>query len=448
MKAIVIGSGPGGFPAALKLKESGADVKIIEAWDFGGTCLNRGCIPSKALLEVSHRAHNFSEILGLAETKPQTEPKTTFSWEKIRNRKREIVAGLRTSLENVFRAKKIEVVKGKAVFLSGSSVSVATAEGPRTLDFDRAVLAVGTRPAYPPPFNSCAYNLVDSDNVFELEKFPSRLVIIGAGAVGLELGCFFNALGSKVEIIEIAEKILPSEDFRIAGVLKNSLEKRGIKFHLGAKARNVSFNGRKAVELETGESIAGDEILVAAGRKANIEEIGLEKARVERGKWVKVDGGMRTSNPGIFAVGDVNGISLLAHSAERQGEIAAENIMGKNETFDPAIVPKCVYTWPELASVGLNEKEAADKGIKTKTRHSYFRALGRAAASINPEGLCQIITGENGNVIGGQIAGGPATEMIHVLALAVKFKMNIKNLNSIIYAHPTMTEIIKEASRK
>jgi dihydrolipoamide dehydrogenase len=448
MKVIIIGGGPGGYPAALKLKNYGAEVKIIESNDFGGTCLNRGCIPSKALLEIGHRKHNFEEIMKFSDKK-NIELKDYFSWEKIKAHKQDVVYRLRNSLEKLFSAKKIEIIKGKAYFDSPKSVIVETDSGKIKLDFDQAIIATGTKPLYPPPFSEYKNMLTDSDYVFDLPKMPEKMTIIGAGVIGLELACFFNAMSCQIEIVELMNEILPFYDQQLVKILKGSMEKRGIKFHLGVKTKSLYFKGnKKAVELENGEVIESDEILVAASRKAELNDLKLEKAKVEYDRWIKVSPDLKTSNSDIYAIGDVNGISLLAHSAERQGEIAAENIYGKKEEFDSNIVPYCIYTWPEMASVGMSKKEAELKAIKVNFKRAYFQGLGRAIASMNTEGLCQIMTDENGTILGAQIVGGPATEIIHLLAIAVKLKLNIKTLSSMIFAHPTMSEIIKEALAK
>ncbi|NLI10748.1 MAG: dihydrolipoyl dehydrogenase [Elusimicrobia bacterium] len=443
MKVIVIGGGPGGYPAALKLKSLGADVAVVEKAQFGGTCLNRGCIPSKALLEIGHRKHSFEEILKFCEN---SDIKAEFSWEKIKEHKSLIVNSIKTSLEKLFAMKKIEIISGEASFESESSVKIKTLQGERSETFDYAVIACGTSPFYPPPLDGHRDKITDSDKIFDLEKFPKKLTVIGAGVIGLELSCFFNSLGSAVEIIELMPEILPFEDPQAAAVLKKSFEKRGIVFKLAEKISSLSFeNGKKIILTDKGSRIEADEILAAAGRKAYFDGLNLEKAGVEHSKWIKVSPDLKTSNPKIFCVGDANGISLLAHSAERQGEIAAENIFGKSEEFDSSIVPSCIYTWPEIASVGLTKKKAEEKGIKVKVRKSFYQVLGRAVASMNTEGFCQIITDENDKVIGAQIAGGPATEIIHLAAFAVKTKADIKDLRSMIFAHPTMSEIIKEA---
>ncbi len=446
MKVIVIGGGPGGYPAALKLKSLGADVSVIEKSEFGGTCLNRGCIPSKALLEIGHRKSHFEELSNFFENTFQ-EP--GFSWEKIKEHKRNIVSNLRTSLEKLFTMKKIEIIRGKASFISPNSVKVSSPSGEKILNFDFAVLACGTEPAYPPPFSSFKDKLVDSDSIFELEKFPKRLTIVGAGVIGLEMACFFNSLGSEINIVELLDEILPFEDQQAVKILKNSLEKRGVKFHLGVKTSDIKFeNGKKNLILENSQVIEADEILVSTGRKPSLEKLGLENAGIRAQRWVEVSTQLQTSNPKVYAIGDVNGISLLAHSAERQGDIAAENIFGHNISFDSKLAPSCIYTWPELASVGMNKKAAEKANIKVKIKKSFFQVLGRAVASMNTEGFCQIVCDENDIIRGAQIVGGSATEIIHTMALAVSMKLTLKQVNSMIFAHPTMSEIIKEAINK
>lgn len=445
-KVVIIGSGPAGYPAALKLKQLGADVKIIENWTFGGTCLNRGCIPSKAILEIAHRYHNFKDIKDYTDLK---EFNINLKWEKIKEHKNRTVEQIRTSLEKLFKMKNIEIMRGKAKLVSDKKVEVQTENGKIELEFDNLIIATGTKPFYPPPFDKYREFLTDSDKIFDLTDKPNKITIIGAGVIGLEMACFFNAVGTEVEVIDILPGILPQEDPQITRVLKTSFEKRGIKFHFDTKVTDIKISGEtKTLILENGNSIETNEILIAAGRTAELKELNLEAAGIEYDRFIKVNQKMQTSNPSIYACGDINGISLLAHSATRQGEIAAENIMGENKEFDKNIVPNCIYTWPEFASVGINQTQAKEKQINIKVKRAYFQALGRAVASMNSEGMCQIIADEKDTVIGAQIVGGPATEIIHILALAVRFKLKLNELNSIIYAHPTMSEIIMEALNK
>ncbi|OGS08122.1 MAG: dihydrolipoyl dehydrogenase [Elusimicrobia bacterium RIFOXYA12_FULL_51_18] len=451
-KVIIIGSGPAGYPAALRLKELGAEPAIVESWDFGGTCLNRGCIPSKAFLDTGHRVHAFEGLRELLKAGSEVNfSPDMLDWDKIKARRAEVIAKLRTSLEKLFQAKKIEVIRGRASFSGPNEMAITGPHGEIKRQFDYAILAAGTRPAFPPPFKDFAGQLTDSDRIFDLPARPKSLLIVGAGVIGLEFACFFNSIGVQVSVLEILPDLLAGEDPQVTRVVRSSFEKRGIKFHFGKKASRITVTGgRKTVELEDGTNLEADEILVGAGRAADLAGMGLETLGLpwDR-KGVKVNEFMQTTTPQIYAAGDINGISLLAHSASRQGEIAAENIMGAKHTFDADIVPKCVYSWPEVGTVGLNKSQAEAKGLTVKTSRAFYAGIGKAVACDETEGFAQLVfNAADETVLGAQLVGGPATELIHVIALAVKLKLKRADLKSIIYAHPTMAEAIHEALYK
>ncbi|MDO8804721.1 MAG: dihydrolipoyl dehydrogenase [Elusimicrobiota bacterium] len=452
-KVIVIGSGPGGYPAALRLKELGAEVCMVEAWDLGGTCLNRGCIPSKAFLDTGHRVHAFEGLRKLLKDGCGVDfSPAMLDWEKVKARRAEVIAKLRGSLEKLFQAKKIEVIRGKAAFSGPGEITITGPQGEISKKtYDAAILAAGTRPSFPPPFKDFYVELTDSDRVFDLPRLPKSMLIVGGGVIGLELACFFNAVGVEVGVLELLPDILAGEDPQVIRALRASFEKRGVKFHLGKKTAGIEISdGFKTVELEDGTKLQAEEIFVGTGRAADLTGMGLETIGLawdRRG--VKADAGMRTSAPNVFAVGDVNGISLLAHSASRQGEIAAENIMGANQAFDANIVPRCLYAWPEVGSVGLNKAQAEARGFTVKTARAFHLGIGRAMAADETEGFVQLVfNAGDETVLGAQLVGGPATELIHVLALAVKLKLKRNDLREIIYAHPTMAEAIHEALHK
>ena len=451
-KVIVIGGGPAGYPAALRLKELGAEPVVAESWDFGGTCLNRGCIPSKSLLDVGYRVHSMEVLKGLmADGKALDFTPDMLSWDKIKARRGAAVAKLRTSLEKLFQMKKIEVVKGRAVFTGKNEITITTPEGPVVKQFDYAVIASGTRPVFPPPFDAFKAQLTDSDRVFDLPKLPRSIIIVGGGVIGLEFACFFNSIGVEVSVLELMPDILSGEDGTVTRTIKTSFEKRGIKFYLGRKTASMEIaGGLKTLSLDDGSKLAAEEILVGAGRAADMSALGLDKAGLawDR-KGVKVDAYMRTAAENIYAAGDINGISLLAHSASRQGEIAAENIMGAKRVFDENIVPKCIYTWPEAGTVGLNKAQAEAKGFTVKSSRAYFLGIGKAVTHDETEGFAQIVyDAADDTILGAQIVGGAATELIHILAAAVKFRMKKADMREIIYAHPTMAEVIHEALAK
>ncbi|MCX5786595.1 MAG: dihydrolipoyl dehydrogenase [Elusimicrobia bacterium] len=451
-KVIVIGSGPGGYPAALRLKELGAEVCIIESGDFGGTCLNRGCIPSKAFLDTAHRAHAFEGLRKLLKDGSGANfSPAMLDWEKIKARRAGVVLKLRASLEKLFQAKKIEIIRGKAVFTGKNEITVTTAQNPVKKQFDAAVLAAGTRPGFPPPFLEFKEQLADSDRIFDLPRLPGSILIVGGGVIGLEFACFFNAMGVETSVLELLPEILSGEDPQVTRVVRSSFEKRGVKFHFGKKAVKLEISGgTKIVTLEDGSQLKAEEILVGAGRSADLSGLGLETIGL---KWdrkgVKVDEFMRTAAENVYAAGDINGISPLAHSASRQGEIAAENIFGAQKTFDADLAPKCVYAWPEVGTVGLNSAQAGAKGLVVKTSRAFFLGVGKAAATEETEGFVQLVfDAADETVLGAQIVGGPATELIHLMALAVKLKLKRADMREIIYAHPTMAEAIHEALNK
>ena len=384
-----------------------------------------------------------------------------LDWDKIKARRAETITGLRTSLEKLFLAKKIEIIRGRAAFTGPGKVTITGPQGEIKRQFDAAILAAGTRPAFPPVFRDLHAQLTDSDRVFDLPARPESLLIIGAGVIGLEFACFFNAIGVRVMVLEILPDLLAGEDPQVTRAVRSSFEKRGIKFYFGKKAEKITIadgprtlaasekvqGGRKTVELEDGTKLEAAEILVGAGRAADLAGMGLETLGLpwDR-KGVKVNAFMQTAVPQLYAAGDVNGISPLAHAASRQGEIAAENIMGAKYAFDADLVPKCVYSWPEVGSVGLNKAAAEAKGFKVKTSRAFYAGLGKAAATGETEGFAQLVfNAKDETVLGAQLVGGPATELIHVIALAVKPKLKRADLKELIYAHPTMAEAIHEA---
>ncbi|MCK5356893.1 MAG: dihydrolipoyl dehydrogenase [Elusimicrobiales bacterium] len=449
---IIIGSGPAGYPCALKLKELGANVTIIEKGNFGGTCLNRGCIPSKSYLDAGHRVHSLEILKSLLKDDQELNFNTSMlSWDKIKQRKTDVIGKLRTSLEKMMQMKKVEIIKGKASFESANKVKIQTAQGEVTKEFDYAVIATGTNPSFPPPFADFKNKLLDSDRIFDIPKLPKSLAIIGGGVIGLEFACFFNSMGTDVSVIELMPNILPGEDAMVTRALKTSFEKRGIKFYLGKKTETLEIaDDKKTLNLDDGTKIEVEEILVGTGRSADLKDLNLEALKLEHNnRGLKVNDLLQTEIENIYAIGDINGISLLAHSATKQGEIAAENIMGAKKTFDSNIVPKCIYTWPEVASIGLNKSEADAKGIEAKTQRNYFNFSGKALTTEAAEGFVQIVYNTtDDSIIGAQIVGQSATELIHIIAVAIKFKLKRSDMKELIYAHPTMAEGIGEALNK
>jgi dihydrolipoamide dehydrogenase len=449
-KIIVIGSGPGGYPAAFELAKLGAEVTVVEKEQIGGVCLNWGCIPSKSYLDSAHRfktAESLTEFVSNGGKTAVENLRKNLSWEKIQNRRNQTVAKLQNGLASTFRAKKINLMRGEASFKSSNEIEVKTPEKTYVENFDFCIIACGTESFFPPPFDKFKDKLLDNKTVFSLKKLPRSVIIIGGGVIGLEFACFFSALGVSVDIAEIMPNILPGEDENIVKTLKNSLEKRGVKFHLNTKVKEIKIEGAvKTVQTHDGTVMRAEEILVAAGRVLNTAKLGLEKVNVSwDAKGIKTDENFKAAD-NIYAVGDANGKMLLAHAASAQGVYAACHIMGKECHYNNDLVPKCIYTSPEAASVGLNKLQAEKRGVSVKTQRAFFVSNGMAQATGETEGFVQIVSNAaSAKILGAQIAGHAATEFIHVFSVAIAAKMTVQDLKKVIFAHPTMSETIAQA---
>ncbi len=450
-RILVIGAGPGGYPAALKAAALGAEVTLVEKSQPGGVCLNCGCIPSKSLLDAAHRFDILNALPALLE--PGAENAVAgvnklLSWEKISARRHSLLEKQRASLLRMFKSAKINYVQGTARFLTDHEAEIETASGRQTVPFESAIIAVGTHPFFPNPFDAVREHLLDNSSVFELEKLPGSVAIIGAGAIGAEFSCIFNSLGVETHLVELKEAVLPTMDAGVGRAIASSFKKRGINLHLGVSADAVTVDGgKKLIKLSDGSEIAADQILVAVGRVAELGRLGLENVGIDwTRRGIKVDKHLRTAKPNIYAIGDVNGLALLAHAAEYQGDVAARNATGQDEVYDNDLVPGCIYTHPEAASVGLDKEQAEAKGFKVKVSRAFFLSSGRALSQDEPDGFVQVVSDEvTGRVLGGQIVGHTATEMIHVFSVAIHAGMTVNALRKVMFAHPTMSETIKEA---
>jgi dihydrolipoamide dehydrogenase len=450
-KVVVIGAGPGGYPAALKAAALGAEVVLIEKNEPGGVCLNCGCIPSKSRLDAAHRFYDLHALKNLSASAAQDAADTLRAgadFEKIQARRAGVIEKLRQGLLGMFKRAKINYIKGEAGFTGPREVQV----NGQKFAFDAAVIATGTKAFFPPPFDKYQDKLRDNRTIFNLSRAPARLAIIGGGVIGCEFACIFNALGSKITIIEMAPSIIPFEDEASVRVLKTSLEKRGVEIKTGRAAKDVRFEGGvKKILLDDGNAVEAEEVLVAVGRAVDLGGLNLAAAGITPGRGgIKVNPRtMQTSAPDIYAAGDVNGLCLLAHAAHAQGETAVKNIMGIASSYDNDMIPKAIYTWPEVASIGLNKKEAEAKGIEAKVYKSFLMANGRALTQEATEGFVQIVAdAKTDKVIGAQIAGACASEIIHIPQMAILAGFTARKLEETVFAHPTISEAIKEALAK
>lgn len=428
---IIIGSGPGGYAAALYVSRFKKSVCVIENADTGGTCLNRGCIPTKAML---HSASILSTIKGSKEYGIEVSG-VTVNFPVIAARKEMIVARLRAGIESLFRTNKIDLVKGDARLTDTNTVTV----NGEKYSAKYIIIATGSRPMALPgaPFDE--KTVYSSDGILNLKDIPHSIDIVGGGVIGCEFASLFNALGSKVTIIELLDRILPSQSKEVSRKIEAIFKKRGIDVRTSAKFDPIPGPG---------PGIGKEKILVAVGRRPNTEEIGLETLgiKVEKGVIV-VDDNLRTSIKNIYAIGDCVSGPLLAHKASYDGVVACDNIMGNVRSVDYSNVPNCIWTDPEIASVGLNEEEARSKHPDLRIAKFPYLASGKACIMGRHEGFIKMIGDPSGNILGVEIFGLEACDLIGEAALARSLGVNIKDWARVIHGHPTLSEIFQEAAQ-
>lgn len=454
MNVLVIGGGPGGYVAAIRAAQLGARVTLVEKEHLGGTCLNIGCIPTKCLL---HSAELASQIREQGSSIGVEVDGLHINFPQVIAHKNEISKKLTAGVAGLLRLNHVEHISGTAAFTSKKTVEVTGADGKcKELTADAIILATGSVNAVPPiPGIRENSNCIDSTGALALEKLPESMVVIGGGVIGVELACAYAAFGTKVQVIEAMDHMLPMLDGDLTAVGMAHMEKMGICFHMGCPVQCVEDApaGARVVYLDkaTGEtaSVEAEKVLVAVGRKANTESLQLEAAGIlhERGRIV-VNERMQTNVPGIYAIGDcVRGYAQLAHTASAMGEVAAENIMGIDSVYDERSNPTCVYMEPEAASVGLTEEQCKAAGIAYKVGVFPFAANGKALILNGGEGVVKIIAGQEfGEVLGMHIIGPRATDLIAEGALAIRGEMTLDEITSTIHSHPTVTEAIREAA--
>ncbi|MEW6349824.1 MAG: dihydrolipoyl dehydrogenase [Thermodesulfobacteriota bacterium] len=448
----VIGAGPGGYVAAIRAAQLGLEVTLVEKELLGGVCLNWGCIPSKALIHVgelmSQIAH--ADQIGIMTGPVSVDLVRTAQW------KDQTVGKLRKGIEVLLSQNKVEVVRGSAHLTSDHSFSVEAPDAVHRFEFESCILATGSSAAQFPGIPRDGEVVIDSTDALELKSIPGRMVVIGAGAVGLELGMVYAKLGSEVIILEGMEKLLPMIDSQMVPVMEQSLKRQGIKLVLGARVQDISRRDGHA-ELRysaagTEQSISADKVLVAIGRRPNTSGIGLEEAgvKIDQRGFVEVDQRMMTSVQGIFAIGDLVQGPMLAHRASYQGKVAAEVIAGQPAAFDGVEVPGVIFSDPEIATVGLTEDQAHAKGIPVKVGVFPFRALGRAATlGGQADGFSKVVAdAESGIVLGVHIIGPHASDLIAEGCLAVASASHMDDLTLTMHPHPTLPESIEEAAEQ
>ena len=422
----IIGSGPAGYVAGIRAAQLGMKVCVFEKDRLGGVCLNWGCIPTKALSASAEAIYNIERVSEFGINVKGYE----IDFQKIQDRKNNIVKKLSMGVETLLKARKIEIIRGNAVLKDNTTVI----SGDTEVEANNILIATGSLPFELPGMAFDGVKILSSTHMLELQKAPKSVLMVGGGVIGCEFASIFRTFGSEVTIVEMMEQLLPSEDLEIARKIEQIFKKRGIKVFTGTKAEEIRENSEKT--------------LVSVGRLPNSRGIGIEDIGIECNKgWIKVDGSFRTNVKNIYAAGDVIGGVLLAHAASREGICAVEAMSGKDAVLDYNVMPSCIFTNPEIASVGLTEKKAKDKGIDVKTRKFLFTGIGKAYVMGETDGFIKLVVDNSSDkILGSQIIGPHATELIAEISPCIQFGITSEKLASVIHAHPTLSEIICEVS--
>ena len=449
----IIGGGPGGYVAAGRAGAAGLTVVLFEKRELGGVCLNEGCIPTKTLL-YSAKVYDYTRH---ADQYGVNVEGSAIDFGAIFKRKQKVVKKLVGGVKAQMKGAKVEVVKGEAVIEGRGAEGITIASGETKYVARNLLICTGSEAAVPPIpglREGLGGVVVTNREILELAEQPASLVVIGGGVIGMEFASFFNSIGTKVTVVEMLPKILGPLDDEISAMLQAQYEKKGVEFHLSCKVVGVEGNDVVYVDPEGNTCRAtGDKILVSVGRRANFQGIGLENLGVElalnpagRPYGIKVDEKMRTNIPNVYAAGDVTGFSMLAHTASREGEVAVNNILGKEDRMRYDAIPGVVYTNPEVAGTGLTEAEAAKKGLDYTVLKLPMAYSGRfVAENERGEGLCKVIVGKKYHeVLGVHMLGNPCSEMIHSACIAIEQEMTVEELKEVVFPHPTVSEILKE----
>ena len=444
----VLGGGPGGYPAAIRAAQLGAKVVLVEQARVGGTCITVGCIPTKTWVQTAHALkdaqHTFAQLGVNVEG-------VTHDFSTTQKNKETIVNGLVNGITGVVKANGIEVVSGRGRFKDANTIAV---DGGEDIAFKQAIIATGSHPLRPPVDGIDGPLCVDSTGLLEVTEAPGRIVILGGGVIGVEFASILSHFGSEVTIVEMLDSLIPTEDADASRELHRAFKKRGITMHLGARATRIEHGSAATLHFESSDGTAGqveaDLVLVATGRGPNTSDIGLEEAGVafDPRKGIEADESMRTNVPHIFAVGDVAGKWQLAHTSFREGEVAAENALGHATEVDYAAVPRCIYTDPEVAGVGLTEAQARDRyGDEVAVGRAPFSANARAQMYADKTGWVKTIHETHyGELLGLVLVGPQATELVNAGVVGITAEATIETLADSIAAHPTLAESVKEAA--
>jgi dihydrolipoamide dehydrogenase len=448
----IIGSGPGGYVAAIRCAQLGLKTAIIEKYStLGGTCLNVGCIPSKALLDSSHHYHDAQHTFSKHGINTGD---LSFNLETMIERKRAVVKQTCDGIDYLMGKNDIDVFEGVGSFIDKNTIKVTGKDGEKTINTDKTILATGSKPNYFPGMEPDKKRIITSTEALEMKEVPEHLLVIGGGVIGLELGSVYARLGAKVTVIEFADTIVPTMDKTMSKELQKVLKKEGFKFNFNHKVQKVTNEGDKVIltaknKKDEEVTFEGDYCLVAVGRKPYTEGLGLENAGVkvsDRG-MIDTNDHLQTNVEGIYAIGDVVKGAMLAHKAEEEGVFVAETIAGQKPHINYNLIPGVVYTWPEVAAVGKTEEEIKATGKPYKVGQFPIKALGRARASMDIMGVIKIIADEETDeVLGVHMIAPRAADLIMEAVVAMEYRASAEDIARICHPHPTYSEGVKEAA--
>lgn len=439
---IIIGAGPGGYETAIVAAREGMKVVLVEAGALGGTCLNEGCIPTKCLC----RSAEVADLMKEAATFGVVAESGGINLVEVMKRKNEVVAQLAAGVASLLKSPGITLVQGKATFAGPHEVIV----GEERFSAPHIMVATGSSAKKLPIPGADLPGVVTSREMLQLEQIPKRLCVIGGGVVGMEFASVFRSFGSEVSVIEYAKEILPSFDRDIAKRLRTALKRKGISFNVGAAVTEISkVDGGYKVAFVSGNKegqVEADLVLMAVGRGPRLQHLGLDEIGMQyTSRGIVVDENMQTNIEGVYAIGDVNGICPLAHAATAQGRCALYHILSKDGAPDLQLVPAAVFTVPEVAMVGHTEETASAAGLEYSIRKAFYRANGKSLSMGESEGIVKILVGPDGLLLGAHVLGAHAADLIHELALAMHTKMGVERIQSLIHAHPSLSEILHDA---
>lgn len=451
----IIGGGPGGYVAAIKAAQLGGTVCLIEKGEWGGTCLHRGCIPTKTLFSVATLA---THIQDAAEFGIRTRD-TAIDYTQVLAHKASVVQRLTGGIAQLLKGNGVHTLNGTASLINKNRIAVLKSDGTtEQVDAKNVIIATGSEPAEPPMFDIDETQVLTTTGILNLTELPESLIIVGGGVSGCEFASIFNALGCRVTVLELLPTILATEDVQVIRHIQLFMKRKGIQIHTRAKLTQVKKSETHVTAtLESGEELTAEKMLISIGRRFNTEGIGLEQVGVRRDRQdrqdrqdngkIRVDSRMQTNIPGIYAVGDVASRYLLAHVASAEGEVAAQNCIGETTAMNYQVIPWCVFTLPEIGHVGMTEKEATDEGYQVKVGRFPYAANGIALGMRETDGFVKTLAdAESGDVLGVHIVGAHASMLIHEAAVAIRAGAAARDIAHTVHAHPTLSEMVMESA--